>query len=272
VLTDSGSDITRITQTQGSAWFRIGKRQAPHFEVDTPLLAAVVKGTSFLVTVTGEKADVQVSEGSVEVATIDHNAITLVKAGMNAAVRESGRSEIELNARGGQPRIVTSNEGGWNAPASGRPMLRAGQDGLDGATAAGLESFGTTVSVGFERTASNGQAGTHGTGNAASAPDSDLPGLRGSADENGKLITLRGSARSSANRFTSGARLATQNVANRVSGAVKALSSHKPLKLTTSFPWGAFAFCILGLLSMMVFSNIRGLRRRTRAASALSVE
>ncbi|MEQ1755070.1 MAG: FecR family protein [Micropepsaceae bacterium] len=279
VLTDSGNDITRITQTQGSAWFKIGKRQAPHFEVDTPFLAAVVKGTSFLVTVTGERSDVQVNQGAVEVATIDRNAVTLVKPGMNAAVSYAGRSEIEVNQRGGQPRIVTSNEGGWDIAAggeaglAGRPSLREGQDGVDGVTAAGLDSFGTTVTVGLAHSSSNAPAGTQGTGSATSPePGTQPSGLRGSADENGNIVNLRGSARSATTRFTSGAQLATRNMANRVSGTVKVLTNHKPLKLTASFPWTAIAVSILGLLSMMVFSQVRGLRRRTRKASSLSLE
>jgi hypothetical protein len=62
--------ITQIYQYLGSALFKIEKKQTPHFGVKTPYLAAVVKGTTFNVTVTSQGATVQVTEGRVEVATV----------------------------------------------------------------------------------------------------------------------------------------------------------------------------------------------------------
>lgn len=280
VLTESGSDITRITQSMGSAWFKIGKRQAPHFEVDTPYLAAVVKGTSFLVTVSNDKADVQVSEGAVEVLTIDHNAISLVRTGSTALVREASQSQIELSERNHQARIVTSNEGGWsaNGAAAGSagvhsdgPSLRTGTQDINNSTTAGLNSFGTAVSVDFEHS-SGGDGSSSGSAADTSGVMLQAPSLRGSADENGNLPRVERSAFSAAKQLTSAAKLAGNGVAKEISAAAKVITNHKPLKVSATFPWRAFAFCIVGLLAMMVFSHVRGLRQRTRNAKKLSVE
>src|SRR5258708_1379188 len=51
---------TTITQQAGSILLEVEKRNVPHFEVETPYLAAVVKGTQFRVSVTatGTRVDV----------------------------------------------------------------------------------------------------------------------------------------------------------------------------------------------------------------------
>jgi hypothetical protein len=121
LITDS-TERTLIRQHSGSAFFDIGKRRAPHFEVGTPFLAAVVKGTSFRVNVNGSGAAVHVEEGAVEVATVYRSAVTLVRPGKSALVRTTGKAEIQLLENGAPTRTVTENEGGWDAP----PMLDAG--------------------------------------------------------------------------------------------------------------------------------------------------
>ena len=43
----AANGMTRIIQDFGAAMFKVDKRGVQHFEVDTPLIAAVVKGTTF---------------------------------------------------------------------------------------------------------------------------------------------------------------------------------------------------------------------------------
>src|SRR5437868_4865768 len=43
--------FTRVIQTLGTLLFKVQHTGVPHFAVDTPMLAAVVKGTTFTVTV-----------------------------------------------------------------------------------------------------------------------------------------------------------------------------------------------------------------------------
>ncbi|NJS15150.1 MAG: FecR domain-containing protein [Sphingopyxis sp.] len=73
--------ITQIFQSIGSVLFKIKKKETPHFGVSTPYLAAVVKGTTFNVTVTPNGATVQVTEGRVEVGTKDGGAKDMIVPG-----------------------------------------------------------------------------------------------------------------------------------------------------------------------------------------------
>src|SRR5689334_23274535 len=59
---------TTIVQQAGSILLEVEKRNVKHFQVDTPLLAAVVKGTQFRVTIEAGKTRVDVVRGQVEVA------------------------------------------------------------------------------------------------------------------------------------------------------------------------------------------------------------
>ncbi|MGB5077055.1 MAG: FecR family protein, partial [Sphingorhabdus sp.] len=73
--------VVQIFQSVGSALFKIRKMETPHFGVKTPYLAAVVKGTTFNVTVTENGATVQVTEGRVEVSTLDGGASDMIVPG-----------------------------------------------------------------------------------------------------------------------------------------------------------------------------------------------
>ena len=55
-----------IVQQAGSILLDVEKRNVKHFEVETPYLAAVVKGTKFTVTSGDEGASVKVTRGSVQ--------------------------------------------------------------------------------------------------------------------------------------------------------------------------------------------------------------
>lgn len=79
-------DFTKVQQQSGTLLFKIGKKPEAHFEVDTPYLAAVVKGTTFTVKVGSAGASVHVLEGAVEVATADRKSSFLTKAGQISSV------------------------------------------------------------------------------------------------------------------------------------------------------------------------------------------
>ena len=77
--------MTQVVSEAGTALYRIEHLANPHFRVQTPYLAAVVKGTVFSVTVTRGGASVQVTQGAVEVSTVDGGAAQLVRPGRAAA-------------------------------------------------------------------------------------------------------------------------------------------------------------------------------------------
>jgi hypothetical protein len=88
---------TQILQTLGSAIYKIGKQKQPHFQVDTPYLAAVVKGTAFTVTVGDEQTSVAVTEGLVEVSTPDQEDVEFVRPGFTALVSRENGGEISID-------------------------------------------------------------------------------------------------------------------------------------------------------------------------------
>jgi ferric-dicitrate binding protein FerR (iron transport regulator) len=75
--------MTRVVEWLGQALFEVDHRPDPHFEVDTPYLTAIVKGTAFTVEVTHDGSAVAVTDGVVAVAT-PSGALSLVTAGMTA--------------------------------------------------------------------------------------------------------------------------------------------------------------------------------------------
>ena len=90
---------TRVMQWFGEVIYEIGKGPPGHFEVDTPHLVAVVKGTKFSVTVDDSGSAVDVSEGVVHVtAGRDKGNGTDVTAGGNAAVSKSKPDNVSVSA------------------------------------------------------------------------------------------------------------------------------------------------------------------------------
>lgn len=143
VIPETKGNTTRLEQTRGAALFRIDRKSLPHFQVDTPFLAAVVKGTIFYVTVSEKAASVQVTEGAVSVATAKGGAQTLVKPGMIAEVRATSSVVIDLTDEGGRKRRITERE----APRETAPTERldwgpGGSDSGDGAGGGGIAAPG----------------------------------------------------------------------------------------------------------------------------------
>ena len=75
---------TTIMQQAGSILLEVEKKNVKHFEVETPYLAAVVKGTQFRVTVSASGATVDVVRGQVEVADFKTGQIAQVMPGQHA--------------------------------------------------------------------------------------------------------------------------------------------------------------------------------------------
>src|SRR5262245_17852561 len=105
---------TTIKQQAGSILLEVEKKNVKHFEVETPYLAAVVKGTQFRVTVNASGATVDVVRGQVEVADFKTGQIAQVMPGQHATAFSSGNAGLSLRGSGtlqpiqnGQPRAST---------------------------------------------------------------------------------------------------------------------------------------------------------------------
>ncbi len=98
--------VVQFFEELGNVLFRIDKKATPHFGVKTPYLAAVVKGTTFSVTVTETGTAVQVTEGAVQVATLDGGATQLLSPGMIGVVNRD--QQFRLSITGAESRIIDS--------------------------------------------------------------------------------------------------------------------------------------------------------------------
>jgi hypothetical protein len=91
---------TTIIQQAGSILLEVEKRNVKHFSVETPYLAAVVKGTQFRVTVNDGDSRVEVLKGQVEVMGLKSGQYALVQPGQAAQVSAQGRGSLSLDGTG----------------------------------------------------------------------------------------------------------------------------------------------------------------------------
>jgi hypothetical protein len=101
---------TTILQRAGSILLDVEKRNVKHFEVETPYLAAVVKGTQFAVTVNAGSTSVEVRRGQVEVSDFKSGQIAQVVPGQIATALAHGK-----------PGLALSGSGPFNPIEQGRP-------------------------------------------------------------------------------------------------------------------------------------------------------
>lgn len=107
------SGFTQLIQQVGTMLFKVRHTGVPHFEVQTPMLAAVVKGTSFTVIVEEDRAAVQVTEGLVEVNSTVGNARRLVEGGMTVYIgRERPNEIIEMKPGAVEPLASAGGDSG----------------------------------------------------------------------------------------------------------------------------------------------------------------
>ena len=253
VLAAGSSNSTYVRQDAGSAFFSIGKRRAPHFEVDTPFLAAIVKGTAFRVNVNGAGAAVHVSEGAVEVATVYRSAVTLVRPGASALVRATGKAEIQLLKEGVPTRTVAADEGGWDPP----DFDAGGVDAAGGAGSGALTDDVMNVDV-----AESGAVGGVSLlrlspgGAAAKSRHSLLPGA----------MPKRGLERPrDAGAETAGSvDIAPLGLAKPAPSATRPSRAHRD-KADGELPMREIGLALLGLLLCMLGSNVFAMKRRRRA-------
>lgn len=162
IAPETTSGMTRIAQDLGAILFQVDKKKAPHFRVDTPLLAAVVKGTTFTVVVDVQSDTVNVAEGLVEVRSNAGSMSQDVPGGATASVMRDTPQSVKMSA------IAAS------APDSAPAIIEP----LDyGAVSGGLVEVGG-LPAGAPQVQQAGPAADGGRGSQASlgAPPSQIGG------------------------------------------------------------------------------------------------
>jgi hypothetical protein len=112
---------TTILQQAGSILLEVEKRAINHFEVETPHLSAVVKGTRFHVTMSGNETRVGVFRGQVEVTEFNSGQHALVNAGQNATVSVQGSAGLSLSGMGTLSPIQQGTPRGSVTPSDATP-------------------------------------------------------------------------------------------------------------------------------------------------------
>jgi FecR protein len=188
---------TTIVQQAGSILLEVEKRNVKHFEVETPYLAAVVKGTQFSVTVDAAGTSVEVRRGQVEVSDFKSGQIAQVMPGQVATAFAHGKTGLSLSGSGtfnaieqGKPRAssierVPVPRSGLSAPgnaASGKFIHALGRVGavklattLPPQKASGDapgRRKGVRISAALGEVRLNFQKVTHGLAHEAAAPGS----------------------------------------------------------------------------------------------------
>ena len=141
---DNMFGYTTILQYAGQVAFDVEKRNVRHFEVQTPFMAAVVKGTRFVVSVNRDGAKVSVSRGLVGVANSNGQHADIAP-GQSAQVLR-GSSDVVIT---GKPNVK---------PVAG---LKADANDDDNSGKSGKGSNGSSSAGG-----SGGNGGSNGNGNS----------------------------------------------------------------------------------------------------------
>ena len=159
--------FTTVTQTTGSVTIEADIRNVRHFAVDTPFLAAVVKGTKFTVATTKDKSSVSVSRGHVEVDSAKNKSTTLLSVGQQAQVDAGG--SIAVSGDGTLPIVYAANGkalGVTEKGAKGNAYGIAKQEATSGKGAGGGKDNGNGDGNGNGNGGGNGNGNGGGNGNA----------------------------------------------------------------------------------------------------------
>ena len=218
VAPDAGG-FTRVMQDLGAVMFKVDKQKSPHFRVDTPLLAAIVKGTTFTVVVGPMSDAVNVAEGLVEVRSNGSDLGSDVGAGSSGAVSRDAPQSVQVTGTvtptAGAPEAVKIEPLDYKTVSgglvdSGGPMMISSEAGAIAAgngaasVAMGAETVGpAALPIEVARNdrqleasdarggngpeagggaALTGGAGGHGNGNGGGPPET--PGANGAGGGN----------------------------------------------------------------------------------------
>ena len=141
---------TTVIELMGEIEFDVEKRHVRHFAVKTSYLAAVVKGTHFVVAADAQGGSVAVQRGVVEVEALSTGERRDIRPGQRAEVSRAGLvvlndSEHAAAGSGGTSTASGLSQGGGLGDGDG---LSAGLGGSNGVNASVGGGNGVSASVG----------------------------------------------------------------------------------------------------------------------------
>ncbi|POF29177.1 FecR family protein [Roseibium marinum] len=185
---------TTLLQRKGTIGVDVQKRQRPHFTVETPFFAALVKGTKFEVQVGNGQARVSVERGIVAVEDFASGERTDLKAGQYAASAPSTKIGLSVGGRT-KPSVRpgTSRPPAFETPpvenvpsATTSPNTGNGQSDDKGNSSGNGNSNAGGNGKSNAGGNGNNNAGGNGNGNAGGNGDSNAGGNdNGNAGGNG---------------------------------------------------------------------------------------
>ena len=195
-----GAGITTILQRAGEITFDVDRQKVQHFAVETPYLAAVVKGTRFTVSIENDGATVSVDRGLVEVTNLATGERVDTPAGQRATVGGSGGN---LHVAGsGQLALLT--QGDARSPlvtrVSGEELLALQSTTPDNASTSGLApvrggSLDSTSSLSLVAgAASDNDGGNSGGSTGGSGPTGVAGGQAGGTGDSNADNAIAGAA------------------------------------------------------------------------------
>jgi hypothetical protein len=175
--------FTTVKQYFGSVSVEADVRKVQHFGVDTPFLAAVVKGTRFTVTSGNSGSSVSVRRGHVAVENRHTHSTVTLSVGQTAAVGAGKTDETEVSGSGKLPTVTDKN---GRPVAGGESSSRGAKVGIAGGlVTVGPDSDGVSVGVGGVARVDVGGGGSLLNVNVGSSGDTD--GGNGTSGRGGLL-------------------------------------------------------------------------------------
>lgn len=167
----NGGGADGVNQTLGTLLYKIFTRPNRRFAIDTPYLAAVIKGTTFTIVVGPDSAALHVTEGAVEVSSRLSADVALIRPGQTAIVSRTGDRGMRILGGNPEKRGDPAPAGPPRDPARQQANAEPARDGVAPAAESALETVRIVTAIGPKgidvREATNGLVGGARPGSAS---------------------------------------------------------------------------------------------------------
>lgn len=177
------SPQTQIVQQVGALDLEIEKRSQPHTTVQTPYLAAVVKGTIFHVTVGKTKASVSVDRGLVQVASFASGQLSNVGPRQSATV--DSKAGMTVKGQLSKPDITSVAPSVARVPAIGTTKLAGAVDASEAKNKSSAAGKDTASKASDADKSANGKGTGNGSGSGNGNSGGNGNGNSGGGHGNG---------------------------------------------------------------------------------------